>query len=116
MQILPADDAGGRGRRCRALRARIDQLELPSRASGPLTVSMGVAQYEPGEMIMQTFARADAALYRAKQGAATASNIEACRPKLPARRHRREERKMNVSADPVDGVSLLRQVETRPGF
>jgi predicted signal transduction protein with EAL and GGDEF domain len=32
-----------------------------------LTVSIGVAQYKPGETIIQTFARADEALYRAKQ-------------------------------------------------
>ena len=31
------------------------------------TVSIGVAQYQPGETIMQTFARADEALYKAKQ-------------------------------------------------
>jgi diguanylate cyclase (GGDEF)-like protein len=32
-----------------------------------VTVSIGVAQYRSGESIMQTFARADGALYRAKQ-------------------------------------------------
>jgi diguanylate cyclase (GGDEF)-like protein len=50
------------------LRERISRLELPiSRLIGRLTVSIGVAQYMPGETIMQTFARADGALYRAKQ-------------------------------------------------
>jgi diguanylate cyclase len=50
------------------LRERISALDLPlPRSIGRLTVSIGVAQYEPGESIMQTFARADAALYRAKQ-------------------------------------------------
>ena len=50
------------------LRERIGALDLPlPRSIGRLTVSIGVAQYEPGEAIMQTFARADAALYRAKQ-------------------------------------------------
>jgi diguanylate cyclase len=50
------------------LRARIRQLELPiPRSLGPLTVSIGVAQCAPGEPIMQTFARADGALYKAKQ-------------------------------------------------
>jgi diguanylate cyclase len=50
------------------LRERISALDLPlPRSIGGLTVSIGVAQYEPGESIMQTFARADAALYRAKQ-------------------------------------------------
>ena len=50
------------------LRERISALDLPiSRLIGRLTVSIGVAQYVPGETIMQTFARADGALYRAKQ-------------------------------------------------
>ena len=50
------------------LRERICALDIPfSRAVGPLTVSIGVAQYEPGETIIETFARADAALYKAKQ-------------------------------------------------
>jgi diguanylate cyclase (GGDEF)-like protein len=38
-----------------------------ARSMGPLTVSVGVAQYRPGETIVQTFARADGALYKAKQ-------------------------------------------------
>jgi diguanylate cyclase (GGDEF)-like protein len=50
------------------LRERISALDLPiPRSIGRLTVSIGVAQYTPGETIMQTFARADGALYRAKQ-------------------------------------------------
>ena len=50
------------------LRERISTLDLPiSRLIGRLTVSIGVAQYVPGETIMETFARADGALYRAKQ-------------------------------------------------
>ena len=50
------------------LREQISELELPvAHASGGLTVSIGVAQYKPGEPIIQTFARADRALYRAKQ-------------------------------------------------
>ena len=50
------------------LRERISLLEMPfPRSIGPLTVSIGVAQYEPGETILETFARADAALYKAKQ-------------------------------------------------
>lgn len=50
------------------LRERISVLDIPiPRAIGPLTVSIGVAQYEPGESIIETFARADAALYKAKQ-------------------------------------------------
>ena len=39
-------------------RERIALLDLPfSRRLGPLTVSIGVAQYEPGETIIETFAR-----------------------------------------------------------
>jgi len=50
------------------LRARIGALDVPlPRSIGKLTVSIGVAQYQPGEPIMQTFARADGALYRAKR-------------------------------------------------
>jgi len=49
------------------LRERISALEVPlPRSVGRLTISIGVAQYRPGETIMQTFARADLALYRAK--------------------------------------------------
>jgi len=49
-------------------RERISALDIPiSRRVGPLTVSIGVAQYEPGETMIETFARADAALYKAKQ-------------------------------------------------
>jgi diguanylate cyclase (GGDEF)-like protein len=49
------------------LRERVSALEIPGLSSiGPLTVSIGVAQYEPGEPIIRTFARADVAMYRAK--------------------------------------------------
>ena len=68
VQILRQTPLAGAVADAERLRARIDQLKLPfDSAGGPLTVSMGVAQYQPGEMILQTFARADAALYRAKQ-------------------------------------------------
>jgi diguanylate cyclase (GGDEF)-like protein len=50
------------------LRERIGTLDIPiTRSIGRLTVSIGVAQYEPGETIIQTFARADEAMYKAKQ-------------------------------------------------
>jgi diguanylate cyclase (GGDEF)-like protein len=50
------------------LRHRINTLDLAfARSMGPLTVSIGVAQCRPGETIVQTFARADGALYKAKQ-------------------------------------------------
>jgi diguanylate cyclase (GGDEF)-like protein len=50
------------------LRERIGALDIPiARSIGRLTVSIGVAQYEAGETIIQTFARADEAMYKAKQ-------------------------------------------------
>ena len=50
------------------LRERVSALEIPRAQSiGRLTVSIGVAQYEPGEAIIRTFARADEAMYKAKQ-------------------------------------------------
>ena len=50
------------------LRERITQLNCQCHGSvGRLTVSIGVAQYKPGGTIVQTFARADRALYGAKQ-------------------------------------------------
>ena len=57
------------------LRERISALDVPlPRSIGKLTVSIGVAQYKPGETIMQTFARADEALYRRNSSAAIAWN------------------------------------------
>jgi diguanylate cyclase (GGDEF)-like protein len=50
------------------LRERISALDLPlPHSAGRLTVSIGVAQHRRGETIIQTFARADEALFRAKQ-------------------------------------------------
>jgi diguanylate cyclase (GGDEF)-like protein len=68
VQILPRTTLAGAIADAERLRKRIGALELPVSSSiGPLTVSIGVAQYKPGETIVQTFARADGALYRAKQ-------------------------------------------------
>jgi diguanylate cyclase (GGDEF)-like protein len=67
VQILIHTTLAGAVREAERLRERVSALKLPvSSASGPLTVSIGVAQYEPGEEIEQTFARADSALYKAK--------------------------------------------------
>ena len=69
IQILKHTDLPGAVSEAERVRARISALELPvARHIGPLTISVGVAQYQPGEKIMQTFARADSALHRAKLG------------------------------------------------
>jgi diguanylate cyclase len=68
VQILPHTALAGAMLDAERLRNRIETLEIPFASSlSPLTVSVGVAQYRPGETIVQTFARADGALYRAKQ-------------------------------------------------
>ena len=68
VQILRQTALTGAMADAERLRERISQLYMPiPRSIGPLTVSIGVAQYEPGETIVETFARADAALYKAKQ-------------------------------------------------
>jgi diguanylate cyclase len=68
VQILPHTALAGAMLEAERLRNRISALDIPvARSMGPLTVSVGVAQYRPGEPIIQTFARADAALFKAKQ-------------------------------------------------
>ena len=67
VQILPNTTLAGAMLDAERLRNRISTLDIPVvRSIGPLTVSVGVAQYRPGETIAQTFARADGALYKAK--------------------------------------------------
>jgi diguanylate cyclase (GGDEF)-like protein len=69
VHILRHADLTGAMREAERVRALIGELELPvSRPIGSLTVSIGVAQYQAGEKAMQTFARADEALGRAKLG------------------------------------------------
>ncbi len=68
VQILPHTALSGAMLDAERLRDRVSTLDIPFASSmGPLTVSVGVAQYRPGETIVQTFARADGALYKAKQ-------------------------------------------------
>ena len=70
VQILPQTILAGAMAHSERLRQQIRTLNLPAPVSnsvGQLTVSIGVAQYEPNEAIEQTFARADRALYKAKQ-------------------------------------------------
>jgi diguanylate cyclase len=68
VQICRHTDLAGAVADAERLRQRIGALDIvrPD-AADRLTVSIGVAQYRSGESIMQTFARADGALYRAKQ-------------------------------------------------
>jgi diguanylate cyclase len=68
VQILPHTALDGAILDAERLRNRISALDIPfASAMGPLTVSIGVTQYRPGETIAHTFARADGALYKAKQ-------------------------------------------------
>jgi diguanylate cyclase (GGDEF)-like protein len=68
VQICRHTDIAGAVADAERLRERISALDVPiTRSIGRLTVSIGVAQYRTGETIMQTFARADEALYRAKE-------------------------------------------------
>ena len=68
VQIMPNTTLAGAMADAERLRQRIRALELAvSRDVGPLTVSIGVAEYAAGETIDQIFARADRALYKAKK-------------------------------------------------
>ena len=68
VQILHNTTLTGAVADAERLRERLSALEIPGMPSiGQLTVSIGVAQYEPGEAIIRTFARADEAMYRAKE-------------------------------------------------
>ena len=68
VQILPNATLAGAMADAERLRERISALDVPiARSIGRLTVSIGVAQYTPGETIIHTFARADEAMYKAKR-------------------------------------------------
>lgn len=67
IQILRHTNLAGAMTEAERVRVMVSRLVLPvSRDIGALTVSIGVAQYQGGEKVMQTFARADAALHKAK--------------------------------------------------
>lgn len=68
LAILPAADLEGAGRAAERLRREVSDHPF-STESGQIhcTVSIGVAQYQPGEPVRQTIARADEALYMAKR-------------------------------------------------
>lgn len=58
------------------LRAGVARAEIP--ASGPVTVSLGVAQLAAGEAVAELLQRADEAMYRAKSGGR--NRVEAAAP------------------------------------
>ncbi|NWF99673.1 MAG: GGDEF domain-containing protein [Thermoanaerobaculaceae bacterium] len=64
--LLPDTDLAGAFQVAEKLRQTVANLGMPAGA-GSLTLSLGVAQYRPGTDIEETIARADRALYRAKE-------------------------------------------------
>jgi diguanylate cyclase (GGDEF)-like protein/PAS domain S-box-containing protein len=64
--LLPQVDGDEAGRAAERLRERVSAHRFEP--SGPLTISSGVATWRPGETRAALVARADAALYRAKNG------------------------------------------------
>ena len=63
--LLPGVDAAGMAAVGESLRARVaGELSVGGK---PVTVSIGIAQFVPGETPTEWLARADAAMYRAKQ-------------------------------------------------
>ena len=88
VQVLRHSTVAGAMADAERLRERISKLDIPvTRSTGQLTVSIGVAQYKPGESIIDTFARADEALYRAKQHGRNRVECEgAATPSRPAKR------------------------------
>ena len=52
---------------CERIRARVASAEWGAAEPLRVTVSVGVARYEPGESALEFFSRADAAMYQAKQ-------------------------------------------------
>ena len=64
--LCPSIDLGEAAELAERLRAGIAARRFGE--AGRLTVSLGVAQHRPGEAAGELFGRADAALYRAKEG------------------------------------------------
>ena len=64
--ILPSTDLEQAGAVAEKVRGRVADLKLPT--VGKVTVSLGVAEYQAGDTEQQLVARADIALYAAKEG------------------------------------------------
>lgn len=64
--ILPSTDLDQAGAVAEKVRGRVADLKLPT--VGKVTVSLGVAEYQAGDTEQQLVARADIALYAAKEG------------------------------------------------
>ncbi len=69
--LMPSTDLDTAVQRAEAVRAEVASHRLRARGSGKdlgvVTLSMGVAEYRPGEPLSEFFERADRALYLAKQ-------------------------------------------------
>ncbi len=84
MVVLPATDLGGGGVLAEDLRTSLTErpLDTPG-ASVRVTASFGVAQYDPSETLENVVARADAALYEAKDTGRNAVRLSGALP-VPA--------------------------------
>lgn len=71
--LLPGAPAGAAGTTAERLRLAVAAHDF---GCGPLTVSLGVATLRPGESGAALFARADAALYRAKQSGRNRAEVD----------------------------------------
>jgi diguanylate cyclase (GGDEF)-like protein len=66
--LLPEVGAGAAGQRAEQLRVAIERGTTRGSDLPRATISLGLAQFRPGDTAERLLARADAALYRAKQG------------------------------------------------
>lgn len=66
--VLPATDTIGAYFVMERIRETLAQAGLPAPSGGPLTVSIGVAELQPGDSLTDALSRADVALYQAKDG------------------------------------------------
>lgn len=53
---------------CERVRAQVESHDWGEALRGRVSVSIGVTQYQPGESVLELFARADTATYLAKEG------------------------------------------------